>query len=162
MHYNYTLAKYVAKHPHKVDPITIKMYQERQANFWESEKTFLYLFGQDVSFLTGVISHDGKVLKESYINEEFSGYDEYLPQHYDILTVALDWSKDPLIAIFFAIREIPLESTHFTIYAYKQINLEKTNPIEICHGNPASRNLRIKRQNGLFTRFRYACLYFLL
>ncbi len=162
MKYNYSLAIYVEKYPDKVDSATLSMYHERDPSFWTTEETFIYLFKQDVSFLMSVISLDGKLLKESYINEAFSGYDEYLPQHYDTPTVALDWSKNPLIAIFFAIREIPSDATHFSIYAYKQINSEKTNPIEIKEDVSNPNNLRIMRQDGLFTRFRYACLYYLL
>jgi len=162
MKYNYFLAKYIEQNPHKVDPNTAKMYLERGASFWTTEKTFKYLFSNEIGLLVGVISLDGRILKESYINEDFSGYDEYLPQHYDTPTVALDWSKNPHIAIFFAIREIPPDATHFSIYAYKQINSEKTNPIEIKEGLPNPNNLRIKHQEGLFTRFRYACLYYLL
>lgn len=161
MHYNYYLAKYIEKNIEKIDQATIELFRERDHSFWSTEKTFIWMLEQDISLSIGIISREGKVLKESYISEESSGYDEYLPQHYGIPTVALDWSYNPFIAVFFAIQEISSRSSHFSIYAYKEINNDKRNPIEVKQARQNSNNLRLKRQEGIFTRFRYACLNYL-
>jgi hypothetical protein len=160
MQYNYSLSTYVKQYPEKFDSATLEMYQLRPPAFWEAEKTFQYLFEHGLNLSIGRITLDGQVINYSAINEELAGYDESLPQHYGIPTAALDWTYNPYIAIFFALQNIPPGVSHFSIYAYKTISDDKSNPIGIEFGHPKCRNLRIERQEGLFTRFRYACLYY--
>lgn len=158
--YNYSLAKYVAEFPENFDEKTLNAYKIRDHHFWAREDAFEYFFRYQLENSTTRTSLDNKILKEGRIDDEITIYEESLPQHYDVPTAALDWSYDPSVALYFATNNASEE--YFSIFAYKEINNNLGNPIEVVHGNPGCTNPRIKAQNGLFTRFRYPCKYYFL
>jgi len=160
IHYNYFLAKHVHENQDKFDDKTLKMHELRPPSFLENRETFFYLFRYMFNLSIARETLNGDILNYSVINEEFAAYDESLPQHYDTQTAAVDFTKNPYKAIYFALKKIPSRATHFSIYAYKQIQDSEKNPIIIQPGNLECKNLRIIRQEGLFIRFRYACLYY--
>lgn len=160
MKYNYSLAQHVKDNPEKFDPKTIEMYEMRPPAYWETEKTFLDLFSYLLELSIGRIGLDFKILNYSKINEELAAYDETLPQHYGVSTAALDWTRNPLIAIYFAIEKIPSDATSFSVYVFREINCNINNPFSLDNGNAECQNIRIQRQEGLFIRFKYASLYY--
>jgi hypothetical protein len=162
MKYNYSLANHVLENPEKFDSHSKKMYDLRKPNYWIDKETFLYLFHNGLNQAIGCIGFDGKILKESKLSETLAGYDESLPQHYDVPTVALDWTYNPYVALYFALQNIPKNTSYVSIYAYKEINNSEKNPIAVSEGNRECKNERIICQEGTFTYMKYACSYFLL
>lgn len=160
MQYNYLLAKYVQEHLKDFDNRTLNMYKLRNLYFWTTEKTFIYLFEYGLQSSIGRIGADGEIIQYSTINEEIAGYDDSLPQHYGVSTAAFDWTRNPYIAIYFALQNIPNEAKYFSIYAYKEISFSPINPFSIEYGNEDCNNPRIKAQEGLFLRFKYPCLFY--
>ncbi len=43
-----------------------------------------------------------KILNEPCLEQALTGYDKTWPQHYGHPIAALDWSKDPFVALYFA------------------------------------------------------------
>ena len=157
--YNYFLSIHVQKYPEKFDEKTREMYEIRKPDFWLQENTFNYIFYFELNSATTLTSIKGQVTKKGEITEEIAGYDESLPQHYGTETAALDWSRNPLKALYFGTSESSDEN--FSLYAYKEIKNNGVNFISVEERNPGCINERIVAQEGLFTKFRYACIYFL-
>ncbi|HSW69143.1 MAG TPA: FRG domain-containing protein [Gammaproteobacteria bacterium] len=162
MHYNYFLATHVQNNKKKFDAATLKMYELRPPSFWTEKETFIRLFQYGFEKSIGRITDDGKIINHSIINEEMASYDESLPQHYDTQTAALDFSINPLKALYFSTKGIPNDATHISIFAYKESQKSDRNPIIIKQGHPECENPRIIQQEGLFLTFRYASLYYFL
>jgi hypothetical protein len=162
MHYNYFLAQHVQKNKEKFDSATIKMYELRPILFWAEKETFLYLFEFGFTSSVGRVALDGKVISNTTINEELASYDESLSQHYDTETGALDFTNNPWVALYFALKKIPKDASHFSVFAYKQLQDSKENPIIIKSGHEECKNLRIERQEGLLICLRFACLYYFI
>src|SRR5690606_24795503 len=72
----------------------------------------------------------------------------------------LDWTRNPLISIFFAFQYIPPGTQYVSIYAYKQLNDSKNNPVIIKYGHGEVENIRIRNQEGVFTVLQYPCTYY--
>lgn len=160
LQYNYFIAKYISKFPEKFDSASLSTQKLRSPEFWIDEESFMYFFGFALRVSTGIILLDGSIKNSPEINEILTAYDESLPQHYSVPTAALDWTWNPYIAIFFALKDIPKNVKEIAIYAYKEIKNEIDNPITIVMGNPECRNPRIAHQEGLFMKLRYACFYY--
>lgn len=166
MMYNYALANYIQhvisnNHPHiSVDAETQKFYSDKPIELWTEEEVFQKIFRDNLYFLLlGAVDLNGNVLQESVVPNNLTCADEGLPQHYGIPTAALDWTLDPYIAIFFALRNIPKDSKFISIYVYKQIVVENS-PIIIKECRPDTKNQRCEAQKGKFTAFQYACTFY--
>lgn len=105
---------------------------------------------------------EGKIIKLSFIMEDLTGLDETYPQHYDMPTSAIDWTIDPLIALFFAVyTDKSISNTKYlSVSIFKEINKE-TSPIMISDKDSLKNNERATAQKGAFVYFRRPCSYFL-
>lgn len=163
MQHNYYLANHVKNDTDNFNIATVEMYQLRPPSFWIEYRHFLdffyYLLDRSIGRITIA---DSKIINYSEINEEMASYDQSLPQHYGTETTALDLTLNPLKAIFFAIRDIPNSASHFSVFAYRELDSSKKNPIAVHHGHPGCKNPRIKLQEGLFISLKYACLYYFM
>lgn len=148
MHYNYYLANHVAMYPSKFDLATRNMYEKRPSTYWQEKSTFDYLFEFIFRTSIGRETLDGAVINYSVINEEMASYDESLSQHYDTQTAALDFTFNPYVAIYFALQNIPKDSRHISVYAYRHLQEHEKNPMIVESGRPECENLRIERQEG--------------
>lgn len=119
IHYNYFLAKHVHENQDKFDNKTLKMYELRPASYWESKETFFYFFQSMFNLSISRETLGGEILNYSVINEELAAYDESLPQHYDTQTAAMDFTRNPYKAIYFALKKIP---KRLHIFQYMLIN----------------------------------------
>ncbi len=157
--YNYFLSLHVKKNPEKFDQKTRHIYDVKKPDSWLSEDAFHSVFHFELNSATTLTSLDNKIIKKGELTEEITGYDESLPQHYDTETAALDWSKNPMKALYFATEKSSDEN--FSLYAYREINNNGVNFISVEEGNLECLNERIKAQEGVFTKFKYACIYYL-
>lgn len=160
MHYNYFFAEHVHENQDQFDDETLRMYMSRDKSFWARRETFFDLFQYIFEPSIARVTLDGNIINYSSINEELAAYDESLPQHYDTQTAAIDFTRNPYKAIYFALKNIPYQATHFSVYAYRQLDDSEKNPIKVQFGNEKCINSRIIPQEGLFIRFKSACLYY--
>jgi len=127
------------------------------------------------------IDSNGDKLTESYLEQQLTGYDETWPQHYGFPTAALDWSRDPFIALYLANREyidsdlsakteqsevraiLPykeIPTCRFVILGYKEIDGQNS-PVEIKEPDSWIENRNAQAQKGLFTYFTEPISFFL-
>jgi len=118
------------------------------------------------------------LIKPANISEVLAGRDETLPQHYDVPTAALDVTKNPYIALFFALdlanvpefdsrtglfiaKKIPNAAKCFSIYVYKQNINDLLTSIKDPDESLCS-NERAKNQEGQFIFSIKPCSFYLL
>jgi len=141
----------------------------RDPDFWTKEESFVahvkYIFPHLIEryFMDGTVQYANPF-------EELVGVDFRLPQHYGIETSALDWTYDPYIAIYFALRKderfdsIQISkkpmTPFFSIFAYKKTNVEC--PLVLVQEKSQTLfNPRAEAQKGVFTYFAKPCSFYL-
>lgn len=145
-------------------------------NHWIEQGTFEALFDYFLSSVVSRISLEGTVLKEPYYSNENTGYDQSAPQHYSFPTPLLDWTDDPLVAMYFALGRDVVETkgteelftiasslppTNLAIFAYRQLNKPDSSfPIQIL-SNTTKYNPRIIAQKGKFVSLTRTMEYYL-
>ena len=135
--------------------------QLRGIEFWRDEKTFRYLF---TSYFPRVIQRydlQGDLIQDANPFEDLTGIDESLPQHYGTPTAALDWSYNPLVAIYFGLGNRNITSDFLTIYALKIHDDVTDSPIKFIDKSIYIENIRAEKQEGTFTYFTKPCSFFL-
>lgn len=156
MQYNYSLAQYIEKNLDKFDNKTKEIQKKRGLSYWLAAQTLYDIYWQLFISLMTIYDIKNNIIKKPSSSgcEELTGFDETLPQHYAVPTAALDWTRNLYIAIYFALENIPENTTHISVYAYKEINSSENNPLVLMESNSDCRNERVKAQEGLFIRFR--------
>jgi hypothetical protein len=111
----------------------------------------------------------GKLLIPNMVSEEWELL--ILAQHYGLKTRLLDWSSNPLVALYFAIKDIDDWETPSFVYLFRGFNeqvidkddVTATNPIgspfeigELKVLRPSLNNERIIAQSGWFTVHPYS------
>jgi hypothetical protein len=143
---------------------------------WIEQGTFEALFDYFLRSVVSRISLEGIVLKEPYYSNENTGYDQSAPQHYSFPTPFLDWTDDPLVAMYFALGKDAVETkrteelftiasslppAYLAIFAYRQLNKPDSSfPIQIL-SNTTKYNPRIIAQKGKFISLTRAMEYYL-
>lgn len=167
MHYNFALnTVYLTKKDGKDtnDQRLLAIFPE---DYWLQEDTFVRFFQHLCMGLPCRWDERGNILQKPFYLEETTGLDQSLPQHYHFETALLDWSYNPLVAIYFSLglnetrkmergfymtSHISSNPTHLSILAYQQITTENT-VVKIEPGASEKNNKRLKNQEGTFTRF---------
>lgn len=160
LQYNYYLAKYVEQCPQLFDSITLREQKLCPKEHWTREETFMQFFEYVFRFSIGRIKLNGEVMNYSKINEDLTGFDETLPQHYGVPTACLDGTKNPYVDLFFAIQNIPTHVSQISIIAYKEFQATSKTPFVIKHPNSQCINPRVINQDGIFICMKYACHYY--
>lgn len=134
----------------------------RAGDHWSHEKTFLDYVDRFYMSLIPLVSSGGQLVKSSYVMEDVTGLDETYPQHYGIGTSAIDWTLDPLIALFFTVySDDNWSDTKFlSISAYKEINIQMS-PIIFNDRDSLKNNERAVAQKGAFCYYKNPCSFFL-
>ncbi|MBX3710078.1 MAG: FRG domain-containing protein [Gammaproteobacteria bacterium] len=121
---------------------------------WESEQTFIDFIGNILQNWLNIYNLDGSLRYKARPFEELTIIEESFPQHYGFPTAALDFSKNPFKALWFAL--LNNFSNCFTIFAYKQITTISTFPTKIIE-NTNQNNIRAIKQEGCFVYFTRPC-----
>lgn len=129
---------------------------------WSQEQTFLDYVDRFYMSLIPLISTNEQLVKRAYLMEDVTGLDESYPQHYGMGTSALDWTSDPLNALFFTIYsdKMPSNIKFLSVSAYKQQNL-KNSPVIFKDKDDLKDNQRAIAQKGTFSYFKNPCSFFL-
>ena len=154
MHYNFALnTVYLTKKDGKDtnDKRLLAIFSE---DYWLQEDTFVHFFQYICMGLPSRWDERGNVLQQPFYLEETTGLDQSLPQHYHFETALLDWSYNPLVAIYFSLglnetrkmergfymaSHVSSNPTHLSILAYQQISIENT-VVKIEPGAPEKNN----------------------
>lgn len=161
--YNFYLGLYVTKNPngHKFDVNTLDLITKIPYTFWEEKQKFLGYFNYALQNMVTLTALDGTLLKLGTHDNILTAYNQTFAQHYDFPTSALDFSEKYLVAVHFAIENgDKVESTCFSIYVYKQIDLSNNAPAYLIK-EEGSNNIREKSQHGIFLFIQNPCTYFL-
>lgn len=161
--YNFYLGLYVEQNPnnHKLDSITLNLISKIPYYYWGEKQKFLGYFNYALQNLVTLSTLDDEIFKLGMHDNILTDYNQTSAQHYDFPTGALDFSEQYLIASHFAIeRGDKNDSTCFSIYVYKQINLTENAPAYLIK-EKGSNNIRAKNQHGVFLFIRNPCTYFL-
>lgn len=177
MQYNYSLSKYFEDNPKMLSQKTKDKLNIRDSHYWIQEDTFIHCIKSSFLYLISLYDKNGNLIKRAAPFEDLAYLNEFLPQHYSISTAALDWSRNPYVALYFALdfkhREkmdkknklllssyLPNENLCFSLLALKVASGAERSPIMIideCEPN----NIRQQRQEGVFTYFTRPCSYYL-
>ncbi|VEB35511.1 FRG domain-containing protein [Legionella cherrii] len=169
MHYNFALhTVYLSKKDGKNinDSRLLSIFPK---DYWAQEDTFVRFFQYICMGLPYRWDEHGKILQKPSYLEEVTGFDETLPQHYQFKTALIDWSYNPLVAIYFSLgsslvetkktergfyieSSIPSNPSHLSIYAYRQVTFENA-AVKIEPAMQEKNNMRLQNQEGTFTRF---------
>lgn len=172
--YNYKVSKFIEESP---CPEKIKQalrIEYRQPEFWIMEDNFFFVINNVYSKFLDITDQNGAILSKGRLDEVSTGFEETFLQHYDAGTSVLDWSYDPLVAIYFALdldneiwnkdrklflaKKIPTD--YFAIYAYRQISTINS-PVLIKDKSNLIDNPRANAQKGTFTYFTQPCKFYL-
>lgn len=163
MKYNYNLRMYASLNESYYSAEYRKSITDtgRLVDSWVSYETFLFLL-QQISYMPDCTAlFTDELLNEPVIFEGLASVDETRAQHYGIATSALDWTCDPVKALYFAAHElierdlstsiIIAPALNFSLYAYKQ--LKEGDEVSVKLGLPDSQiaNDRAVKQQGRFT-----------
>ncbi len=162
MRFNFSLNIFAQNNRHRIPKKDCDSILIRDAEYWRQEKTFYDMFSR--YFPTIVKRYDLKnnLFQDATPYEDLAGTDESLPQHYGTPTAALDWSRNPNVAIHFAIGDKTTESQFLRIYAIKMMEGFRSPPVKIMEKSSDTVNLRAERQEGTFTYFTMPCTFFLM
>jgi len=160
MRYNYCLNIFAKNNPDRISSKDRNAILLRDAEFWRLETTFYYLFSCYFLTIIKIFDLQNNLLQDANPPEDLAHVDETLPQHYDVSTAALDWSKDPKVAIYFAFGNTNTETKFLKIYALRVHN-HSDSPIRIMEASPLVENERAKRQEGVFSYFVKPCSFYL-
>lgn len=177
MQYNYSLYDFYSKFPTAInynDEHLIKLVGS--SGYWLEEKTFFDLFSDYLrNSMTIWVEKDGKILRQPNLSEIFTGVDETYPQHYEQSTATLDWTYDPIVALFFACRELDVRlkkdsnlyvcekipAKYLAIFAYKETTDRQNKYFTIVAKDKFKKNLRAERQHGTFMIFPAAAYFYI-
>lgn len=176
MRYNYALQQFylVKGYTDENDQKLLTIFPD---GHWAKQDTFERLFEFVYGRLVYLEDLKGNPLKEPYYMEESTGFDQSWAQHYEFHTALLDWSYNPLVAIYFSLGSTLVETkksermlyttseippTHLSIFAYKEIGNAESYPIKIIPGSFTKTNIRLTHQEGTFTYFTDALRFFLM
>lgn len=160
MQYSHNIANYILNTKGKFDKRTIELHTLNPPEYWTSISTLERFLNYNLRNLIAFTDLNGNVLKYTTIDDILTGFDESRPQHYGVETAMLDWTRNPLIAIFFALQNIPDNAQYISIYAYKQIRDSKDNPVVTKSSPEEVKNIRIRNQEGVFTCIQYPCSFY--
>lgn len=176
MHYNHALQEFYSTKERPKDENDHRLLGIFPEDHWIQQSTFEGLFDFVYRLHLPIDDLSGNRIKEPYYMEEATGFDESWPQHYDFHTALLDWSRNPLVAIYFSLGSLVVEtkksermlyvtsnlpSPYLSIFAYKETAQSDSMPVKI-HGSSSKNNLRLVRQEGMFTYFTRAFESFIM
>jgi len=142
----------------------LAVYNSRgtQACRKDTKDQLINYLGRFLIDFVSILSLDGTFIKIGEIHEMMTAYDVSLPQHYGATTAGLDWTRNPYIALHFALKN-NTQNTPCSVYIYESVQPNKLSPIQLVEGHKDCQNIRIMRQEGMLTRFndRAACMYYL-
>ena len=158
--YNFPVSSFVHENRTIHDTKSVEALSYRPVACWLTDESFYLALEEYLRGLEFQISLDGKeLLKQPYILNDITPYDESLAQHYceRYPTTILDWTYNPYIALYFA-----LPKNHKTVnHLYFSICVcEKPtqNDGQVFfledYQEFNTYNLRIRRQEGLFSQMR--------
>jgi hypothetical protein len=153
--YNYCLNKFVIKNPDAAftpNDLTVIIPQRD----WSSEQTFIDFISNTMHTWLSIYNLDGSLISKGIPYEELTIVEESFPQHYGLPTAALDFSKNPLISLYFALQKN--YSCFFSVYGYKQ--LETNDAPSIIIENKNHKNTRAIKQQGCFVYFTKPCSHY--
>jgi hypothetical protein len=172
MKYNHNLCQCVSDKRHCYTGEYLENIKSRPTETWKSFDTFLSLLSEIIYIIERRDINSEKLLNNPKISNDLTGYDETLPQHYNAVTSALDWTKTPYIALYFASSDFidicssriitDHRDTHITLFSYKQ--LKNDNDISVTLKNPDKKikNDRAEKQEALFTFMPKARSFYLM
>lgn len=176
MHYNHALQDFYSTKENPKDENDHRLLGIFPEDHWIQQSTFEGLFDFVYRLHLPIDDLSGNRIKEPYYIEETTGFDESWPQHYDFYTALLDWSRNPLVAIYFSLGSLVVEtkksermlyvtsnlpSPYLSIFAYKETVQSDSIPVKIIHGSVSKTNLRLQNQEGTFTHFTKAFEFFI-
>jgi hypothetical protein len=135
-----------------------KSARQFKFNFFNSGKEN-YIYNNYLEYESKIIS-EFKRLSSPYIDKNLSDIELLtIAQHHGLPTRLLDWTANPLVALYFAFREEKSESEYRILWLLKQeysdiMPQEKINPFGLKDSTvfkPTHSNKRIIAQNGYFT-----------
>lgn len=177
MHYNHALQDFYSTKESPKDENDHRLLGIFPEDHWIQQSTFEGLFDFVYRLHLPIDDLSGNQIKEPYYIDETTGFDESWPQHYDFYTALLDWSRNPLVAIYFSLGSLVVEtkksermlhvtssipSSYLSIFAYKEMAQSDSMPVKIIHGSSSKNNLRLVRQEGTFTYFTRAFESFIM
>lgn len=152
MKYNYSLNKFILENPDSEDEN--KSYIPQRD--WGNEETFINFVENGLQNWLAIYNLDGSLRSRGVPFEDLTILEEAFPQHYGFKTTALDFSKNPLKALHFALDKN--YSGCFSMLAYKQTD-EINSPTKIIE-NSNLKNIRAIKQEGCFVYFTRPCSHY--
>lgn len=138
-----------------------EMLQLKTPSHWKDPETFHHLFSGYFPRILEIYDLNNLLIQKAQPPEDLIGIDETFPQHYGAITAALDWTRNPLIAIYFAL-ENQLDNSGFsTIYAINANRIAHDSPIKVMNKSIYVSNARAEAQQGVFTYFMSPCSFYI-
>ncbi|KTD32217.1 FRG domain protein [Legionella nautarum] len=164
LRYNFYLGLYVSQNPnnHLFDKNTSSLSEIIPYQVWATKDKFIGYIQYALPILLDINLLDGTIYQKGSHDNVITGYNQTFPQHYDFPTAAVDVTTCYLVALHFATDGgDKIDSTCFSVYAYKQLDLSDEAPCFLYNNDELKSNIRAQAQKGSFLFFRNPCTHYL-